>query len=170
MSTPDQIHAWISQYVAGLQVPASLRRPGAESFQEATEPLMPEWEPATRAHLSFFVDDRETEDIDGFRNNAAEGMWIRVPAVVRVLFEVRLGTENAREDWRQSARLASWLLGQIAITEWVPDPDTVCDFMIEAGPRPFRRAPLRDNDGEQGWLAIEIRFFVRYPLTFEEMP
>lgn len=167
-TSPDLVRQAITARIAELVVDSSdlgstvagYAHATSDTWREAEEPLVPELEPSTRAHLAFFVDDRDTDDTLRSRSNVDDEPLVRAPLIVRFLARVRPGP-NRKPDWDRSARAARALLAQL-IAEWDRDPD----FVLQ---RPnsgqlIRRVPIA-GDGEGNFIAVEVRVDAIYQLS-----
>lgn len=138
-----------------------------DAWQIATEPLIPEVEPSQRAHLTLFVDDRDTDDTMRSRSTHGDEPLVRAPLVVRFLYRLRAGA-NKTPDWDRAARAARAMLGHL-LADWsttYTDGDGVQqspEFILQ---RPnsgqlIRRIPIAAGD----FLAVELRLDAIYQLS-----
>ncbi len=150
---PDEVRQTITTRIAAITPWSSYRR-GTEVFAEASEPLVPEWEPATRAHLAFFVDDRDLEAIE-VHGNDENGMLSEAPITVRILYQIRPALTTKITDWDDAGRCGSHVLGEL-LAEWPAMAEPI---------RPERRVLSRRPVGAGDWILVELRLRVVYTLS-----
>ena len=126
-----------------------------DAWREALEPLVPEWEPSTTAHLAFFVDDRDIYDSAQHRSGRECPMTVS-NYVIRFLFEMR--PRYLVNDWDGAGKAAVDLYRWLVATDWTD----ACNILSTS--RPINRAPI----GSGEWLAVEIRLDVEFPLSLAE--
>jgi len=171
-TTPDAVRQALTARIARLVVDSSCLTSGplgvastvmgyaqasTDAWREAEEPLLPEIEPSIRAHLSYFVDDRNTDDTLRSRSTHDDQPLVRSEVVVRFLYAVRPGA-NRKPDWDRAARAGAALIGHV-----LQDYAWGVDLIVQ---RPnsgqlIRRLPI--NGGEH--LAVEVRVDVIYQLS-----
>ena len=165
---PHEVRQAITTRISEMSVASGYARAGAaqvEQFREASEPMVMGMEPATRAHLAFFVDDRAMDAVHEPRGrvNDTTGTDMRVssPMVVRFMFQIRPQLATKIPDW-DAAGLAAVDVLRALLTEGWPDAETDDDddFVIRQGARPISRNPDVD-----GWLVVEIQIVVNYTLS-----
>lgn len=128
-----------------------------DAWQEAEEPLIPEVEPQTRAHLSFFVDDRNTDDTKQSRSTHDDEPLTRNELVVRFLYQMRPGA-NRKPDWDRAARAGRVLLGHL-LTDHRWDP--AMHLQRPNSGQLLRRFPVAGGE----FLAVEVRVDAIYQFS-----
>lgn len=124
-----------------------------DTWREAEEPLIPEMEPSTRAHLAFFVDDRDVNDTRTTRSSRADQPVAVAPLVVRFLARMRSGA-NRKADWDRAARAARALLAHL-LTESSSSESYL--LQAPASGQIVRRIPIAGTEGVSDFLAVEVR-------------
>jgi hypothetical protein len=174
---PEEVRQILTNRIADLAVVSSYRQGDGDRWQEATEPLVPEWEPATRAHLSFFVDDRDLLDTQRTRSTIDDQPLVQAPMVIRFLYRVRPLRPTALDDrpkvadWDRAALAGRHLLRELLSTSADAGGDSddegeadgwTADINIIADPRPMARLPVGTDDQ---FLVCEVRVRVNYVLS-----
>lgn len=158
-TTPELVRQAIAARIESMPVADAYQHQAGDAWRESEIPLVPEWAPAGRAHLSFGVDDRSTDDLNETFSSLAEAPLIEAPVVVRVNFEVR--PDQMRQDWDAAAvagrHLVRWLLEE----GWF-DPLS----LHSGGTGLIRRTPIATDGGP--WLVIEVRMRAVYHMSIEE--
>lgn len=93
--TPAAARALVTARIAALTPDVGYAQ-GTAAWVEALVPLIPEFEPEPKAHLSFFVDDRQ-QSLKRTRANSGEQLLVNTPARIRFLF--RLRPNSRKDDW-----------------------------------------------------------------------
>jgi hypothetical protein len=124
-----------------------------DAWRESEDPLFPEWEPSLRAHLSFFVDDRDLVDTLQTAGTLDDEPVTVAPVVVRFNFRIRGGRKT--EDWDAAAEAGRCLLGHLLADGWGPA------FVVSRDPRPLTRIPVRGDE----FALVEVRVRVLYTLS-----
>jgi hypothetical protein len=131
-----------------------------DAWRESSEPLVPEWEPSSTVHLSFFVDDRDLENTGrarGIVESPHEWPIVVAPVVIRFLFAQR---PMARvTDWDGAAKAGRHLLRHVLAEGWQGD-----GFAVVMDPRPITRRPIGAGD----FVSVEVRVRVVYELSLAE--
>lgn len=174
-TSPDLVRQAITARISALVVDATCLTSGplgvastvtgyaqstTDTWQEAEEPLVPELEPSTRAHLSFFVDDRDVDDTMRSRSTHGDEPLVRAPLIVRFLYRVR-PMSNRKPDWDRASRAGRALLAHL-----LHDHAWTVDLVLQ---RPnsgqlIRRVPIA-GDGDGNFLAVEVRVDAIYQLS-----
>lgn len=141
-----------------------------DAWQIATEPLIPEVEPSQRAHLTLFVDDRDTDDTMRSRSTHGDEPLVRAPLIVRFLYRLRPGP-NKTPDWDRAARAGRAMLGHLLKESAAAYADAdgsrqAPEFVLQ---RPnsgqlLRRIPIAGGD----FLAVELRLDAIYQLSLAD--
>jgi len=148
---PDEVRQKITARISALPV-SSLYGGTNDAWRESLDPLVQEWDPNTRAHLNFFVDDRTIDHSETTRATARYGDAPYVDGSVLVRYLFALPPKNRVAAWDASAisatHLTTWLLQEV----WQGD------IHLSLDRRPLTRIPLDVQD----WIAVECRYRVAY--------
>ena len=157
---PHEVRALITTRIVAITPLAGYLHPkGVQAWHESAEPLVPEWEPNTRAHLAFFVDDRFVDDSQQTRDRGSGFIFAEAPITVRFLFESRPMAAKIT-DWDGAHQACVHILRSL-----ISDPIlAAADIEITPQQNLYSREPA----GEQGWLICEVFLMARY--TFNAYP
>jgi hypothetical protein len=125
-----------------------------DAWREAADPLFPEWEPQTRQHLSFFVDDRDLEDTIGARGHDDHPV-MGAPLVVRFLASWR--PMSRKVDWDAAGKAGAHLYRHLLADGWTQD------FEVQRTTRPITRIPAED-----GVIVVEVRVRALYQFSLAD--
>ena len=128
-----------------------------DAWRESEEPLFPEWEPGTRAHLGFFVDDRELEDTRGAQSTTNDEPIVTAPLVIR--FNARIRGGKKHEDWDAAGKAALHVLRSLLVEGWTPE-----SFEVHRSNRPITRIPIPGAE----FVLVEVRVIALYQLSLAE--
>ena len=164
-TSPDLVRQAITAHIARLAVDTSqlssttagYAHATTDTWREAEEPLVPEVEPSPRAHLAFFVDDRDLDDTLRSRSTTDDEPVVKAALVVRFLARMRPGA-NRKPDWDRAGRAARTLFAHL-----IPDMAWEPEMLIQrpSSGQILRRFPV--GDGE--FLGVEVRVDVLYQLS-----
>lgn len=157
---PHEIRQAVTDRIEALTPASAYRHTTADAWREAESPLVPEWEPAAIAHLSFFVDDRDLDNIETHRGrveDAVEWPMVRAPFTVRFLYAVRPVVAHQLTDWDNASKAAVALIRHVLAEGW---QDLA---VITLGARPIARLPA-GGDGDP-YLRVEVQFRALYELS-----
>lgn len=129
-----------------------------DAWRAAEEPLFPEWEPTTRAHLGFFVDDRELIDTARSRSTVEDEPIVDAPLVVRFNYRIR-GIGKRIADWDAAGAAGVHVLRHLLAEGWALLP-----FSIYRDTRPLTRIPVQGDE----FALVEVRVRALFPLSLGE--
>jgi len=148
---PDQVRQAITSRIRALTA-SSLYAGENDAWRESLDPLVQEWDPNTRAHLNFFVDDRDIDINELTRGTVSRGdaPYIDSQIVVRYLFN--LPPKNRVNAWDAS------MISATHLTSWLIEESWQDEIHVFLDRRPITRIPLDVQD----WIAVECRYRVNY--------
>lgn len=157
---PDIVHAAITARITALtptdgyssSTASGYAHDANDAWTASDQALVPEYAPNPATHLSFFVDDRNLESLDGETED--HEVLVAAPVIIRYLYQIR--PYDQVRDWRGSSRAAQALLAWLMVDGWSGE----FNVLPASGPL-LNRTPV--GDGE--WLACELRLRVLYSLS-----
>lgn len=155
---PAQIREAITNRIAAIVVPDLYRQTANDAYSEAIDPLLPEYDPSSTVHLSFFVDDRDIENSENSRSRVdyRELPLVQAPVTIRFLYHVR--PMSRKIDWDGSSSAATHVLRELLSEPW----DGI-DLILRPERRMISRIPLSNDVGE--FVSVEVRLIALYPLN-----